>query len=315
MHLFIIGNGFDRFHDVPCSYCDFNQYLINKNHTEHDKIGFLFNLMDSNWLWSDFENHLGELNEKNFVNANIGQWTHSKSSDIKNDYNELNNNLKGMFHAWVVDKLSNIKVERKLNLPIDSLFFNFNYTNYLESFYRIPRHQICYIHGDTANNNMYRPVVGHGKVDRDIDIMSRYFRFDIKEIVSGSKYIPDFFRDEGDYCNFLINESKNLVKCLRKDTDYYLKENNDFFELLKHSNIDKIYVLGHSLAKVDMPYFHKIAKCVDHNVQWYVSYFGQTHWERVKDWIAQYHRFIIAMYRYKKLPYMMKISDLSSRQV
>ena len=108
MHLFIIGNGFDRFHDVAYSYCDFNQYLINKNRIEHDKIGFLFNIMDSNWLWSDFENHLGELNEKKLVNANIVQWPHSKSSDIKNDFNELNNNLKEMFHAWVVDKLSTL---------------------------------------------------------------------------------------------------------------------------------------------------------------------------------------------------------------
>lgn len=64
-----------------------------------------------------------------------------------------------------------------------------------------------------------------------------------------------------------------------------------------------------------MPYFHKIAECVDHNVQWYVSYFGHTHWERAKDWIAQYRRFIIAMRHYKKLPNMIKISDFVKNKV
>lgn len=92
-HLYIIGNGFDRYHGANSTYADFRKYLLNRNDFLlkmfelffgprsmmnsfdhfHDyllclqfgkKLPAPKNTWASKYLWQDFERHLSELNRE-----------------------------------------------------------------------------------------------------------------------------------------------------------------------------------------------------------------------------------------------------------
>ena len=54
--LYIIGNGFDKWHGLPTSYGDFYQY----GGTTLDQFEGFFEINNVTEPWSDFENNLGE---------------------------------------------------------------------------------------------------------------------------------------------------------------------------------------------------------------------------------------------------------------
>lgn len=47
--------------------------------------------------------------------------------------------------------------------------------------------------------------------------------------------------------------------------------NSGFF--IRLANIDTVKVIGHSLGKVDHPYFKKILDSIDKNSEWFVYYY------------------------------------------
>lgn len=57
---------------------------------------------------------------------------------------------------------------------------------------------------------------------------------------------------------------------LQKDTEAILADHADFFEKVR--DVDQIVVLGHSLGKVDWPYFQKISAHAPTAV-WRISYY------------------------------------------
>lgn len=59
----------------------------------------------------------------------------------------------------------------------------------------------------------------------------------------------------------------------RKDTDKVILINNTLFKKLK--DVDTVFVLGHSLNDIDLPYFKKISKSLKKYVEWHVSYFDE----------------------------------------
>jgi hypothetical protein len=76
---------------------------------------------------------------------------------------ELTENLRKRFHQWI----------RTLNMPtgyqnriieVDkkALFLSFNYTDFIETAYRISPDQICYLHGKKSDKTG-SIFLGHGK--------------------------------------------------------------------------------------------------------------------------------------------------------
>ncbi|WP_429413148.1 AbiH family protein, partial [Roseimarinus sediminis] len=57
-----------------------------------------------------------------------------------------------------------------------------------------------------------------------------------------------------------------------KATESIIKEHEVFFKNLK--SINRVFVLGHSLADVDIEYFEKIRANISPNAKWIVSFFG-----------------------------------------
>ena len=66
-HLFIIGNGFDLWHNLPTNYKDFyQQYREYLDQIEH----YFPNGLQEEELWSDFENVLGKFDESILIDEN-----------------------------------------------------------------------------------------------------------------------------------------------------------------------------------------------------------------------------------------------------
>lgn len=60
MKLYIIGNGFDIGHGIPCKYSDFYTYLERNREDVLEEMGQYYYVDSDSELWSDFERGLEE---------------------------------------------------------------------------------------------------------------------------------------------------------------------------------------------------------------------------------------------------------------
>lgn len=61
IRLYLIGNGFDLAHDIPCSYQDFKQYCRTEDPDIFRRIDRFYT--DADKLWSDFEAEMPNIDE------------------------------------------------------------------------------------------------------------------------------------------------------------------------------------------------------------------------------------------------------------
>ena len=134
----------------------------------------------------------------------------------------------------------------------DSLFVTFNYTLTLENVYHIPAYQILHIHG-MAVGEFPKLVVGHNMPDTEVD------------------YI---FSSENDFEEEACKEVATLIKSWHKDTAGIIANYEGIFSQL--SNVKDVYVLGHSMSEVDLPYFEKIKQNLPLSAKWHISVFGEV---------------------------------------
>lgn len=267
--LYIIGNGFDLYHDLPTSYKCFNCFMCRKYSEAHERIGRMFDLRDANVLWSDFENKLGELKVLDLVDSNLSSWLITERvQDFENSFDVLHIDLSWYFQEWVGNIEMSCANSKRLGIDKEARFINFNYSPTLEKLYSINEDQICYIHGDTGKNAFRAPIVGHGKNylmldERDED--------GIKQRIECLQQLPVWTDTQEEFEEKTILEVKKLLYGLRKNTNRVLGYDDikKFFNNCTKS--EEIYVLGHSLAEVDLPYFEKIAH-ESPDAKWYASY-------------------------------------------
>ena len=132
--------------------------------------------------------------------------------------------------------------------PETSLFLNFNYTKTLENVYGIPTDDILYIHGKFTKDNELDAnaiIVGHGMSAEEID--------------------EKFGNDDDE----MTKELKDLVNHFRKDTSKIINDNADFWSSLK--DVNDVYVFGHSMADVDLPYFKEVRGSITPDASWHIS--------------------------------------------
>lgn len=168
--LVIIGNGFDRFHDIKSSYWDFKEYLSEVGKTYF--MDALEKYIDSDELWCSFESALAKLDYDSLMDDNScymlsysdENWKDSAHHDyqymIENEL-DFSDDIPMHLKEWILS----LDTKRKaiLNHELinnDSVFLNFNYTDTLEKTYEINRRNILYIHGKAKEDG--RLIVGHG---------------------------------------------------------------------------------------------------------------------------------------------------------
>ena len=139
--LIIIGNGFDRAHNIESSYWDFREWLCKKGNRQ------LVDMMDTFFsnqrdVWSGIEQALGEYNEEAILDYcrpdEEFDLDHSLSSsarveDSPNDiFQPVLDEFKEAFHEWV-DSIEINGIEKQYTLDPDCRYLTFNYTDTLET--------------------------------------------------------------------------------------------------------------------------------------------------------------------------------------
>lgn len=279
MKLFIIGNGFDLSHDLPTSYYDFLEYLVENN--KNSLVDALEQItgFQRAILWSNFEENLGEIRPDFYIDI-ATQQRNDMYSSLECSYdaeetinlhvdNEVINglgNLEELTSEWIRSinvnehiKKNAIRNEKKYNEVINngSFYITFNYTEVLQIAYGIYPENVYHIHGDVEE-----PFMGHDT------------------ILDDNVLHEDEINDQSAMFEHRIyDEIKDFVNSLNKDIYRRIKILND---ILNPLDVSEINVIGLSFGRIDTPYFKLIHKKFG-NASWNFSYFGETDTDEKRD--------------------------------
>lgn len=281
MKLFIIGNGFDKGHNLKTSYWDFRNYLNNLYPEFLHAFESHYYIYPANnddakkeMLWNELEKNLANIDEDVIVEDALQMDMGLESGDIgieetlydyfTEEYKYIER-LAKYLKQWVrTIKIRDTKPRTSLiNNNDDALYITFNYTAVLERVYGVREGKIIHIHGSLREYEC-DPVLGHGNIERIENIDERLEEaermYDEKEI-SICKVIKDYY--ERTY----------------KDVNRYIHR----LSRLNDKKIDEIHIIGHSVAGVDLPYFRRIGYYTKNQVKWIVYYFSDEEKERIRN--------------------------------
>lgn len=266
--LYIIGNGFDIHHGIPSKYSDFKRYLSD---SDHSLLKLVEEYLPYREDWSNLEQALANIDTHYVVDRaseylvpySAEDWSdsyhHDYSFEIGTIIKGLSEGLKTRFTEWITDLHipSPAKVGTKiLNLDMAATYLTFNYTSTLSTTYKVPRANVLYIHGEAESQNQ-DIILGHGWNPRDIPSLNNVpnpASLDTR-VMEGNEIINRYFG------------------VTFKNTSSIIAANQSFFNGL--SDMSKIYVLGHSISEVDIPYFNTIIQSINADkVHWRISYHG-----------------------------------------
>lgn len=254
--LYVIGNGFDRWHGLPTSYRHFYEFA---KETLDELESYYRVEVARDGPWHDFETSLGAFNWREFYDTHNHidvqddsfrpSFAYCLEDDLREQADQHVSAIRESFREWI-DKIDISTAERRLVLGKNAMFLNFNYTSTLETVYGIDQKDVLHIHG--SSESFDELVFGHGDT--------------IEEV-------PE--RDEnGDSNRTIFTDSERAAKypfyALQKPVLEILESNKEFFESLPH--IRSITVIGHSLNKIDLPYFRRLASSAP-NATWIVCCF------------------------------------------
>lgn len=262
MRLFVIGNGFDINLGLNTSYKAFYHFLKSNYPMFLSSIGdVLWANNETAPLWSNFERELSAIN---FLPFSIEDYecdddvSFDELYDMKiNNIFEWKDLLDKYFKEWIASSY-NITQEKSYHFSKNDYFINFNYTKSLEDCFLIDSNRILYIHGKFDNEE--RLIFGHGETH------------DLTKLYDDLNFTQDgFIECSASQLNDLI-AIDTLIHELHKPVEKIKEKLERWLSSLP--KITEIYVLGHSLGDVDLPYFEIIKKIAISNVKWKFSYYS-----------------------------------------
>ena len=271
--LYIIGNGFDRYHGVKSDYAQFHKWVKTHSHWPYDKFEEYFTVPNEK-LWSALEENMG-----GFACGRYGRDTTSvkpSSSDagctdhvlhlLGKEEMSICNWRKAMQEAlakWV----DTLGCKRSIaHLPIiddDAFYLTFNYTLMLEDEYKIDPRQILHIHGKKGDES-HSLVLGHGGIKDE----------------KGEKKTPLPKNETLDAVDLAEGMARDAVHKWKKPVCKLIDLHEELWDKL--SDVQAIDVLGFSFGVVDLPYIKKIADVVPPGVIWRYSWFGENELQRFR---------------------------------
>lgn len=317
--LYIVGNGFDRHHGVPSSYYDFSTYLRRCDRELYNTLTALVRVKE---LWGDFEYNLAYISRETIAEY-VDIWLPWKDPEENNfsvsEYEAAiaqatqmveycTDRLKYRFHKWV-RTLGLPKGHKRKMLAIDrnAYYINFNYTDFLECLYDIPSSQIAYLHG-TKSDKIGSLVLGHGEdpqknYEEWIHKNKNKKRFrTVQKNKQGNYYSNSrlsylcFFSDEPETEDWIWPTRYYAIDRIWGDISEYYRKSKKVYEdvilkfqdtFLQFKDVNKVVVMGHSLSKVDLPYFKEMCKaiCCPEDVMWEISYFSEKDKARINSFV------------------------------
>ena len=290
--LYIIGNGFDLFHNLKTKYQHFALFLLKKNPdlfalmvkyywlTDLDPDDEATSLRDE--LWGDFENKLSEMDLEelldDFTNYlpdygsdefRSGDY-HTFDQEISRMIDRLTTELYAVFKEFILQVEFDESPSGLIALEPNSLYLSFNYTDTLELYYGIERKQITYIHGRALTDGE-ATILGHG-----IDPEEFMDKPPVAPTGLSEEELQQWTDEQSDQYDYAYNTGRDTAtgyfRISHKSTAELIEKHSQFFSSLK--DVQKVFVLGHSISPVDQPYFLEVIKSVDPGTEWKVSYYG-----------------------------------------
>lgn len=273
--LYIIGNGFDRHHHIRSSYLDFADWLKKNNKVLY---GTLSDVCKEDFLWKDFERALAYVNRDYFISMGDimlpTNWTEDDGyaelfyaqDYVRGEADIFWDKIQKWFRKWVrTIKWEKDSASKKVRIDYDARFITFNYTPFLETEYSISPENILYIHG-RAGDQKSPPIIGHDGRDT-FDEWYKTAGKETKRHYQG-KYamLPEV--------EMMTRSVEEFYSVSEKPVQAILSRHQDFIRGLH--DVECLYVLGHSLGNVDIPYFKAINDANERpdELQWYVSYYS-----------------------------------------
>ena len=269
--LYIIGNGFDLAHNLGSSYYDFHDWLNGTNYIQDNPSddGNFLSIVDEILAfagdreydsWRDFENALGEIDLESYLNSIASQYNPGIEemgdlSDYVYSHVDLFSTQLGLdnvgerFAEWArtIPVYHDCRPVYEDDIDENGLFLTFNYTDTLEKVYQIKPSNVLHMHG-SASKAGSPIIVGHKKT------------YDVSKLQEWEK--KAFGKDAG-IATLLVGALNNL----RKDTTTIISDHKQWFDDLRDSGIEEIYLYGLSFGEVDDEYYKKIHEVLP-NAKW-----------------------------------------------
>jgi hypothetical protein len=237
--LFLIGNGFDLWHGLPTSYDHF--YEFARDTLKEIENYYLLDFSHAN-PWHDFENDLGTFSWSKFYDAHNEldpddegfrpSFAFGLEDSLVEQADLHVNAIRDCFQEWVTS-IDISTTERKLDFLQDPTFITFNYTSTLETTYGIEDYKVLHIHGRAETYDEL--IFGHGET------MEEKLELD----------------EHGDSNRTMFSDAESSAKypfyALQKPVSELLDKLQKF--LNPREPFQEIIVIGHSLNKIDLPYF------------------------------------------------------------
>lgn len=282
MRLFIIGNGFDIAHNLNTSYGDFRDYLEEENGEFLSSLEAMYGIAIGDWidhideelwkkqiknyLWRDFESNLSKIDEVIIYNGeDIDLGLEGGDIGIEDTLDEYWKQQYGFItklNEYVMSWIKGVDTHSYRRTKIigeeeNDKFLTFNYTLVLEEIYNVEESNIVHIHGSIDENDI-SPVVGHGNREK------------IDEMTEISQEASEEYNEKR---SSIYNAVARYYRDTFKDVPQFLCENKHFFRSL--NEVNDIYIVGHSLGEVDIPYFKEIRNNVSADTMWNVYYYDE----------------------------------------
>jgi len=277
--LFIIGNGFDRAHELPTAYDPHFKEIAEGI----EQISYFWDMYQSRKvdIWADFENCLAHPDFNSLEEIFDGyapDYTSDHESDRDAIITQVDLNGKLLEALYVFADRAEHAIDNVLPLNKytncfgqNDLFVTCNYTHTLEKIYNISPHNILHIHGEVGRNNL---ILGYPEGNYEAE---KYY-YDVRQkgrgpyrVVDIEEHIEDMLKEElMDYYTYTAYAS--LVE--KTKLFYKAPQVNELSAFLKNVNVDEVVVIGHSCA-IDFSYF----KYINHNfpsARWVFNPFDES---------------------------------------
>lgn len=269
-HLYVIGNGFDIYHGRNTDYQNCYKWLQDSE--EWDVLAVIdeiFDYCDSTW-WKHFEQNLASANTLEIAMEETSKHYPDFGSDdfrdadwyeaeiaVEHRLDEAYSLIREAFHRWI-NQLEGGNPDMLVDMELeDSTFLTFNYSDTLESLYKIPSDRILYLHGKANTDDEL--VLGHGVPLQDLEkeVESPTPSLAVGNVEEGNSY------EEGD--DYVTQRAKDAavsgVYKQRKQVESIIQKHEEWFARL--ADVTNIHFYGHSFGEVDLPYFRKILSSVN----------------------------------------------------
>lgn len=286
--LYIIGNGFDLGHGLETKYQHFALFLKRNNSDLFDLMVKYYYLTDldeedqenslRDELWGDFENKLAEMDFEELLQDFMDYIESPASENFRDRDNHvfdqqvsamidrLTKELYKEFKEFILEVKFQEEPQGLIRLEGDSAFLSFNYTDTLERYYGVERKHITYIHG-RAKTDGERTILGHG-----IDPEEFTDKRPTPPSGVSEEQLNEWYEEQSSGYDYAYDQGRGTAigyfRTAHKSTSEIITKNQPFFESI--AGVEKIFVLGHSLSEVDLPYFEKVISATS-KPKWIVS--------------------------------------------